>query len=95
MKITLPQVEHIAELARLEFNQEELEAFTLQLDSILAYFDKLKELDTGTVEPTSHAIMVRNVFREDEVIESIPTKTCLENAPEKESGCFRVPKIIE
>jgi aspartyl-tRNA(Asn)/glutamyl-tRNA(Gln) amidotransferase subunit C len=95
MKITLPQVEHIAELARLEFNQEELEAFALQLDSILAYFDKLKELDTGAVEATSHAVLVRNVFREDEVVASILTETCLENAPEKESSCFRVPKIIE
>jgi len=95
MKITLQQVEHIAELSRLEFGAKELEAFTVQLDSILAYFDKLKEIDTGGVAPTSHAIMVRNVFREDEVSESIPAATCLENAPEKENGCFRVPKIIE
>jgi aspartyl-tRNA(Asn)/glutamyl-tRNA(Gln) amidotransferase subunit C len=95
MKITLQQVKHIAELARLEFNEKELEAFTRQMDSILAYFDKLNEVDTTAIKPTSHAIMVRNVFREDEVVESIPTELSLENAPEKESGCFRVPKIIE
>ena len=95
MKITLQQVKHIAELARLEFNEEELEAFTRQMDSILAYFDKLNEVDTTAIKSTSHAIMVKNVFREDEVVESIPTESCLENAPEQESGCFRVPKIIE
>jgi aspartyl-tRNA(Asn)/glutamyl-tRNA(Gln) amidotransferase subunit C len=95
MKITLQQVRHIAELARLEFNEEELEAFTRQMDSILAYFDKLNEVDTKAITPTSHAITVGNVFREDEVTESISTESCLENAPEKEGGCFRVPKIIE
>ena len=95
MKITLQQVKRIAELARLEFSEEELEAFTRQMDSSLAYFDKLNEVDTGAIKPTSHAIMVRNVFREDEVVASIPTALSLENAPEKESDCFRVPKIIE
>jgi aspartyl-tRNA(Asn)/glutamyl-tRNA(Gln) amidotransferase subunit C len=95
MKITRQQVEHIAHLARLEFGEKEIEAFTQQLDSILTYFDKLKEVDTTSVKPTSHAIMVKNVFREDEVVESILRDSCLKNAPEKENDFFRVPKIIE
>ena len=95
MKITLQQVKYIADLARLEFNERELEAFTQHLDNILTYFDKLKEVDTAAVKPTSHAITVRNVFREDQVTESIPRDFCLNNAPEEESDYFRVPKIIE
>ena len=95
MKITRQEVEHIAQLARLDFNEEEAEAFTEQLDVILTYFDKLKEVDTTSVEPTSHAVMVNNVFREDAVVESFPRDSALANAPDRESNCFRVPKIIE
>ena len=95
MKITRDQVEHIAHLARLEFNEKEIEAFTRQMDNILTYFDKLQEVDTTAVEPTSHAIQVKNVFREDEVKKSIALDLSLKNAPEKEGNFFRVPKIIE
>ena len=95
MKITRDQVEHIAHLARLEFSENELEAFTRQMDNILTYFDKLQEVDTTAVEPTSHAIQVKNVFRDDEVKKSIALDLSLKNAPEKEGNCFRVPKIIE
>ena len=95
MKITRQQVEHISHLARLEIDERETEAFTKQLDSILTFFDTLKEVDTTSIEPTTHAIMVKNVFREDGVVESIPRDSCLDNAPDYESGCFRVPKIIE
>jgi len=95
MKITRDQVEHIAHLARLEFSENELEAFTRQMDNILTYFDKLQEVDTTAVEPTSHAIQVKNVFRDDEVKKSIALDLSLKNAPEQEGSCFRVPKIIE
>ncbi len=95
MKITRDQVEHIALLARLEFSEKEIEAFTRQMDNILTYFDKLKEVDTTSVEPTSHAIQVKNVFREDEAKKSIALDLSLKNAPEKEGNCFRVPQIIE
>jgi len=95
MKITREQVEHIAHLARLEFSEKEIEAFTRQMDNILTYFDKLQEVDTTSVEPTSHAIKVKNIFRDDEVKKSIGSDLSLKNAPEKEGNCFRVPKIIE
>mgnify|MGYP000654581320 CR=1 FL=1 len=95
MKITRHQVEHIAHLARLEFNEKELDDFTQQLNNILTYFDKLKEVDTTGVEQTSHAIMLKNVFREDKVRNSLGLNLSLKNAPEKEGNCFRVPKVIE
>ncbi|MBN2469037.1 MAG: Asp-tRNA(Asn)/Glu-tRNA(Gln) amidotransferase subunit GatC [Deltaproteobacteria bacterium] len=95
MKITRKEVEHIAHLSRLEFNEEEIGAFTEQLNSILTYFDKLQEIDTTAVEPTSHAIVVTNVFREDEVVVPSPREANLANAPDQEGYCFRVPKIIE
>ncbi len=95
MKISRREVEHIAHLARLEFSAEQFESFTGQLNDILAYFDKLSEVDTASIKPTSHAIRIRNVFREDAVTESVPRELSLANAPDPEKGLFRVPKIIE
>jgi aspartyl-tRNA(Asn)/glutamyl-tRNA(Gln) amidotransferase subunit C len=98
MKITRKEVEYVAHLARLELSPEEAEQFTGQLGQILDYFDKLKELDTAAIEPTSHAVAGRggaNAFREDEVKESYDQDTALQNAPARQDGFFRVPKIIE
>jgi len=98
MKITRKEVEYVAHLARLELTPEEAEQFTGQLGQILEYFDKLKELDTSSIEPTSHAIPAlrgANAFREDQVKPSYDQETALQNAPAKADGFFRVPKIIE
>ncbi len=95
MKITRREVEHIAHLARLEFTGQELESFTGQLNNILDYFDKLLEVETASVKPTSHAVKVANVFREDQAAPSVPREAGLANAPDPEKGMFRVPKIIE
>lgn len=95
MKITRQEVEYIAHLARLEFNGQELESFTGQLNNILGYFDKLSEIDTTSIEPTSHAVKIANVFREDQVMPSVQREQGLANAPDPEKGMFRVPKIIE
>jgi len=65
MKITREQVEHVARLARLELTGEEKDLFTGQLDAILAYVDKLNELDTESIVPTAHAVPMENAFRED------------------------------
>jgi len=94
-KITLAEVEHVARLARLDLSPEEKERMRAQLDAILAYIDKLRELDTADVEPTSHAIPVTNVMREDEIRPSFPREEMLANAPELDGDFFRVPKIIE
>jgi aspartyl-tRNA(Asn)/glutamyl-tRNA(Gln) amidotransferase subunit C len=95
MKITRQEVEHVALLARLKFNEAEKERFTTQLNTILDYMDQLKELDTRRVEPTFHAVTRKNVFREDQVLPSSSQDLTLSNAPDGDRGFFRVPKIIE
>ncbi len=95
MSITKEEVIHVAHLARLEFEEVELERFAEQLAEILSYVEKLGELDTSNVEPTYHALNLVNVFREDEVKGSLPTEEALSNAPEKENGFFVVPKVIK
>jgi len=95
MKIKKQEVDHVALLARLKFSETEKERFTTQLNTILEYMDKLKELDTSQVEPTFHAVARTNVFREDQVLSSNPQDLSLSNAPDAERGFFRVPKIIE
>ncbi len=95
MKITREEVDHVALLARLKFNEEEKERFTLQLNSILEYMGKLAELNTSQVDPTYHAVDQSNVFREDAARPCLPQELTLSNAPDKEGGLFRVPKIIE
>ncbi len=94
MAVTRKDVEHIAELARLKFTDEELNNFTGQLNEILAYVEKLNELDTENVEPLSHPVEGSNVFREDLVKPSITTEEALKNAPEKDEQFFHVPKVI-
>lgn len=94
-KITLKEVEHVARLARLDLSEPEKERMRSQLDAILTYIDKLRQLNTEGVEPTSHAIPMVNVMREDEVRPCLPAGEMLANAPEREREFFRVPKIIE
>lgn len=94
-KITIKEVEHVANLARLEFSEEEKKKLTQQLAKILDYIDQLNKLDTTNIEPTSHVIPVRNVVRPDEVKPSLTKEDALANAPSKVNGLFEVPKIIE
>ena len=72
MKITKKEVEHVALLARLKFSEEEKETFVKQLSGILGYVEKLNEVDTSNIEPTSHVIKMQNVFRDDVVTDSLP-----------------------
>lgn len=95
MKLTKEEVEHVAKLARLAVGEEEKEAFGRQLSDILTYVQKLNELDTASVEPTSHVLDLSNVFREDSAKPGLESEEALANAPEREKGFFRVPKIIE
>ncbi len=94
MKITKKDVEHVARLARIKLTEEEKKKFTKQLDQILKYMDKLNELDTSKVEPTSHVLPLKNVMRKDKVKPSLPRDEVLENVPDKARGHFKVPKII-
>ena len=95
MKISRKEVEHVAVLARLALKEEELDQLTGQMDQILAYVDKLNELNTDNIVPTAHAVPVENAFRDDVVKDSIGIKKALQNAPDPANDCFRVPKVIE
>jgi aspartyl-tRNA(Asn)/glutamyl-tRNA(Gln) amidotransferase subunit C len=88
-------IEKVARLARLELSEDEMETFGNQLEQILTYMEQLNRLDTTGVEPTSHAIPIYNIFREDQVISSFPQEEVLGIAPEEEEGHFKVPRIIE
>jgi aspartyl-tRNA(Asn)/glutamyl-tRNA(Gln) amidotransferase subunit C len=94
MKLTTEQVQHVANLARLEIEPQAVEKMAGQLATILAYVQKLSEVDTTGVEPTSHAIALTNAFREDRVHEHLKPESAVANAPEKEDGSFVVPKVI-
>jgi aspartyl-tRNA(Asn)/glutamyl-tRNA(Gln) amidotransferase subunit C len=89
------EIEHIAILARLSLTEEEKELFGAQLSSILDYMEKLNELDTEHIEPTSHVLSISNVMREDVPRDSIPRADALSNAPDRTDKFYRVPKIIE
>ena len=95
MKIDKEMVEKVAMLSRLELSTTEKEQMTEQLNDILEYADELKELETEEIEPTAHALPIKNVFREDEVKESLARDDALKNAPQQEKGSFKVPEIIE
>ncbi len=95
MKIAREQIEHIALLARLALSEEEKETFGSQLSSILDYMEKLNELDTKDIEPTSHVLSLQNVMRDDVVQPSLPREEALANAPSRTEKFYRVPRIIE
>jgi aspartyl-tRNA(Asn)/glutamyl-tRNA(Gln) amidotransferase subunit C len=94
-KISIQEVDHVARLARLELSAAEKERMRSELDGILSYIDKLRALDTRDVEPTSHAVPVTNVMRDDVERPSLPQEEMLANAPDRHRDLFRVPKIIE
>jgi aspartyl-tRNA(Asn)/glutamyl-tRNA(Gln) amidotransferase subunit C len=95
MKITKEVVEYVAHLGRLELEQHEVDLYTHQLDRILQYMDTLNKLDTEGIEPTSHAIPVECVLRDDFVKSSFEIDASLQNAPDRKGHFFKVPPIIE
>ena len=94
MSITIEDVEKVAALSKLQFTSEEKQKLTKQLNQIVAYVEKLNELDTEEVMPTSHVIELNNVLREDKVEVWLTQEAALQNAPAKEKGYFSVPKVI-
>ena len=88
-------VKYVAHLARLNLTPEEETKLGAQLDGILGYIEKLKELDVTQVEPTAHAVPMVNVTRPDEVRPSLSHAEALRNAPAQANGLFMVPKIVE
>jgi aspartyl-tRNA(Asn)/glutamyl-tRNA(Gln) amidotransferase subunit C len=94
MKLSSKEVEHVAVLARMQLTPEETETFTQQINDILIYMEKLSELDTSGVQPSTHAMKLSNAFREDRVNPSLTLEEALSLAPEQDCSAFVVPKVI-
>lgn len=95
MVITQDTVKHLAWLARIKLDQEEMEYFAKQLDRVLEYIDKLKKIDISKIEPTSHVLSLKNIFREDKIGKSSSSNEVLTNAPSVDNNFFKVPRIIQ
>jgi len=95
MTLTLAEVEHIADLARLELTQGEKEKYRQQLSAILDYVAQLQELDTRDIPPTSSVLPPHSVLREDLPADSLTTEALMKNAPDQKKNQFRVPPVFE
>ena len=95
MKVTKEDLQNVAVLSRLAIPAEQEDKYIDQMDKILTYMDNLAELDTENVKPTTYALPMQNVFRKDEVKESLDREAALANAPLQEDGYFKVPKVLE
>ena len=95
MKISEQDIKTVASLSRLRIREEEAEEVIFQLNRILTYVENLQEIDTSQIEPTTYALPMQNVFRADEVKPSLDRELALSNAPLKEDGYFKVPRVLE
>ena len=97
MSITRDDVQHIAELAKLKLNDDELDRMTQQLSAILDHAARLNELDTDSIPPTASVVPLQNVMRDDTVIPSMSRDDALANAPDKDDNnqFFRVKAILK
>ena len=95
MSLTLAEVEHIAELARLSLTDAEKTLYRDQLSAILDYAAILQQVDTSAISPTSTVLALHNIMRPDQVEPSMPAEDVLANAPDAEEDCFRVRAILE
>lgn len=87
-------IRHIGLLSRIELTEEQVGLFGAQFADIVAYMDKLQELNTDGVEPMAHSLPVHNVFAEDAPGESLPVARALANAPQRDGDFYKVPKVI-
>ncbi len=94
MDINEQTVEKIARLAKLSFNEEEKKVIQKDMNRMIAFIDKIGELDTDNVKPLIHMNQNVNVLREDEAIETISQAEALKNAPQKDSDYFKIPKVL-
>ncbi len=95
MALTLSEVDHIAELARLSLTDAEKALYREQLSAILDYAAAIQQVDTSAIPPTATVLPLRNVMRDDIAATSLPTEDVLANAPDAAEGCFRVKTILE
>lgn len=95
MALSREDVRHVAQLARLDFSEDEEARMAEEMSRILEYVEKLDELDTSGVPPMSHVLDVTNVYREDDIESRIDREQALEAAPDAEQGYFLVPRVVE
>ena len=95
MEVTSEMIDRIAHLARLKFSEEEKIALTTDLERMIEFVEKLKEVNTTGVEPLLHITDAVNVLREDEVRQTISKEDALLNAPVTDGNFFKVPKVIK
>ncbi|MHA1914392.1 MAG: Asp-tRNA(Asn)/Glu-tRNA(Gln) amidotransferase subunit GatC [Promethearchaeota archaeon] len=89
-------IDHLSKLALIDLSDEEKEKLSKQLGEILKYFEKLNDLDTSKVKPTTHPIDgLKNVFREDEPWESLTNEEATQNSEHKQDGFFKAPRILK
>lgn len=88
-------VEKLAHLARLEFSENEKEEMLQDMNKMLAFVDKINELDLEGVEPLIYLTEEGNVLRKDEVKQHVTKDEALKNAPDKDTDYFRVPKVLQ
>jgi aspartyl-tRNA(Asn)/glutamyl-tRNA(Gln) amidotransferase subunit C len=93
--ISREEVAHLARLARLAVTEAELDTFAGQLDVILQAVARVGEVAAADIPPTSHAVPLTNVFRDDEVVPGLSAEESLSGAPDPADGRFRVPRILE
>lgn len=94
-KITLEDVEYVASLAQLTLDDKAKQRLLKEMGELLAYVDKLNELDTDGIEPMMHVLDISNVYREDIVTGSLDRDTALRNAPKTDGAYFLVPRILD
>ncbi len=95
MTITEETIQYVAALAKLKVTEEEKVRAAQDLNRILDYMETMNELDTEGVEPMSHVLPIKNVFREDEVTNGENREELLKNAPRQIAGSYAVPKTVE
>jgi aspartyl-tRNA(Asn)/glutamyl-tRNA(Gln) amidotransferase subunit C len=95
MALTLDEVRHIAFLARLALEPDEMERYAQQLSAVLEYASRLNEVDTAQIAPTASVLPLKAPLRPDVVRPCPPRELMLSNAPDEERGMFRVPPILE
>jgi aspartyl-tRNA(Asn)/glutamyl-tRNA(Gln) amidotransferase subunit C len=95
MALSKQEVLKVGRLSRIRLSAAEVEKFATQLSAILGYVDKLRQLDTESIEPLTHALALHNVLREDQPAPGLTPEQALAGAPESADDFFRVPRVLD